>query len=110
MSNSANVNAIEVDDATFEKEVLAAEVPVLVDFGAQWCGPCKALAPIVERVASETSGRAKVVSVDMDAAPLTAQRYGIRGVPTLLVFRKGEKTAQHLGAPTREKLLELLAR
>jgi thioredoxin 1 len=107
---TANANVIEVDDDSFEKEVLAAEVPVLVDFGATWCGPCKALAPIVARVATETAGRVKVVTVDMDASPRTSQRYGIRGVPTLLVFRKGEKTAQHLGATTKEKVLELLAR
>jgi thioredoxin 1 len=107
---TANANVIEVDDDSFDKEVLAAEVPVLVDFGATWCGPCKALAPIVARVATETAGRVKVVTVDMEASPRTSQRYAIRGVPTLLVFRKGEKTAQHLGATTKEKVLELLAR
>jgi len=106
---TASLNVIEVDDDTFEREVLAAEVPVLVDFGAPWCPPCKALKPVVERVAAETVGRIKVVTVDTDASPRISQRYGIRGVPTLLVFRKGEKTAQHLGATTREKVLELLA-
>jgi thioredoxin 1 len=105
---TSRATAIEVDDATFEDEVLAAEVPVLVDVGATWCAPCKALAPIVDRVARETAGRAKVVKMDMDASPRTAQRYGIRGVPTILVFRHGEKTAQHLGATTREKLLAML--
>jgi thioredoxin 1 len=104
----ANTNVVEVDDTTFEKEVLAAEVPVLVDFVAPWCGPCKALAPIVERVAFETAGRVKVVRVDTDASPRTAQRYGIRGVPALLVFRSGERTAQHLGSTTKERVLELL--
>jgi thioredoxin 1 len=103
-------NVIEVDDTTFEAEVLGAEVPVLVDVGARWCGPCKALAPIVALVASETAGRVKVVTMDSDASPRTAQRYGIRAVPTLLVFRRGEKTAQHLGVASREKVLELLDR
>ncbi len=107
---TANANVIEVDDSSFESEVLAAEVPVLVDFVAPWCAPCKALAPIVQRVAVETAGRVKVVTVDTDASPATAQRYGVRGVPTLLVFRNGELTAQHLGATTREKVLDLLAR
>lgn len=106
---TANADVIEVDDSSFESEVLGAEVPVLVDFVAPWCAPCKALAPIVQRVAAETAGRVKVVTVDTDASPGTARRYGVRGVPTLLVFRKGEMTAQHLGATTKEKLLELLS-
>jgi thioredoxin 1 len=106
---AANANVIEVDDTSFDEEVLASEVPVLVDFGAPWCGPCRALEPVVERVATEMAGRVKVVKVDTDASPRTAQRYGIRAVPMVLVFRKGEKTAQHLGATTRERLLALLA-
>jgi thioredoxin 1 len=107
---TANANVIEVDDTTFDEEVLAADIPVLVDFGAPWCGPCKALAPIVARLAAETAGRVKVVTVDTEASPRTAERYGIRGVPSLLVFRKGEKTAAHLGLTTKEKLLELIER
>jgi thioredoxin 1 len=103
-----HANVVDVDDTTFEKEVLTAEVPVLVDFVAPWCGPCKALAPIVERVAAENAGRIKVVRVDTDESPKTAQRYGVRGVPTLLVFRGGEKTASHLGVTTKERVLQLL--
>lgn len=105
---AADANVIEVDDSSFEREVLAAEVPVLVDFVAPWCGPCKALAPVVARVASENAGRVKVVTVDTEASPTTAQRYGIRGVPTLLVFQGGERTAGHVGVATREKVLALL--
>jgi thioredoxin 1 len=100
----------EVDDASFDREVLEANLPVLVDFVGTWCPPCRALAPIVAEVAAETVGRAKVVTIDADTSPGTARRYGIRGVPTLLVFRGGEKRAQHLGATTKEKLLELLTR
>jgi len=81
-----------------------------VDFTATWCGPCKALAPIVERVATESAGKVKVVTVDTDASPAAARRYGVRGVPTLLVFRNGEKTASHVGVTTKEKVLALLAR
>jgi thioredoxin 1 len=110
MAGSANADVIPVDDHSFEKEVLAAEVPVLVEFGARWCGPCRALAPIVERLATESAGRFKVVTVDTDDSPKTAERYGIRGVPTLLVFRNGERTAGHLGTATKQKLLELLGR
>jgi thioredoxin 1 len=112
MANLANVandgRVIEVDDATFEAEVLGSETPVLVDFGAPWCAPCKALAAVVHRVAAEQAGRVKVVAVDTDASPRTAERYGVRAVPTLMVFRNGEKVTQHLGATTREKVLALL--
>ncbi len=101
-------NLTEVDDGNFEREVLASDVPVLVDIGATWCGPCKALAPIVARVATETAGRAKVVTMDADASPETMKRYGVRGVPTLLVFRPGERTAAHVGLTTRDKVLALL--
>jgi thioredoxin 1 len=116
MASAANANAngngnvIDVDDSNFEAEVLTAELPVLVEFGAQWCGPCKVLAPIVRRLADETVGRVKVVMVDLDASPRTAERYGVRGVPTVLVFRGGEKTAQHLGATSKERLMALLER
>jgi thioredoxin 1 len=104
----AEKHVMQVDDDSFEQEVLGAALPVLVDFVAPWCGPCKALEPVVERVAKRTEGRAKVVKVDMDAAPVTARRYGIRGVPTILVFRKGERTGAHLGSTTEEKLMALI--
>jgi thioredoxin 1 len=107
---AAHTNVVEVDDSSFEKEVIAAEVPVLVDFVSTWCGPCRTLAPVVERLAAEKVGRIKVVKVDTDASPSTAKRYGVRGVPTILVFREGKVTAQHLGATTKERLLELLDR
>jgi thioredoxin 1 len=105
---AARANVVEVDDSSFEREVILAEVPVLVDFVSPWCAPCKTLAPIVERLAGENAGRVKVVKVDTDASPSTTKRFGVRGVPTVLVFRNGKVTAQHLGATTRERLLELL--
>ena len=101
---------MEVDDATFEREVLAEAGPVLVDFGAPWCGPCRALAPIVARFSSEAAGRVKVVTMDTDACPRTVQRYAVRAVPTLVVFRNGERAATHLGVASKEKLNELVAR
>ena len=106
MANSKNV--VVVDDASFEAEVLKADKPVLVDFGATWCGPCKALAPVVDKLADETVGKYKIVSVDIDDAPGVAQKYGIRGVPAILVFKNGEKTAQHVGVTTKDKLLALI--
>ena len=98
-----------VDDATFDEEVLKSQVPVLVDFVARWCGPCRVMAPIVERFAAEGAGRLKVVTVDTDESPGIAQRYGVRAVPTVLVFRNGAKTASHLGTATKEKLLGMVA-
>jgi len=106
MAGSKNVT--EVTDANFDAEVLKADKPVLVDFGATWCGPCKALAPVVDKLADETVGKYKIVSVDIDDAPGVAQRYGIRGVPAILVFKNGEKTAQHVGVTTKDKLLALI--
>jgi len=88
--------------------VLRAPVPVLVDFVARWCGPCRVMAPIVERLAAENADRLKVVTVDTDESPRIAQRYGVRAVPTVLVFRNGEKTASHLGTTTKEKLQGML--
>jgi thioredoxin 1 len=103
-----NENVIAVDDASFEAEVLGAELPVLVDVSARWCGPCKILKPIVDRLANENVGRFKVVEMDMDESPETAKRFGIRGVPTLLVFRDGQKVGAHLGVTSKEKLLALV--
>jgi thioredoxin 1 len=101
-------NVIEVDDDSFEAEVLRAEGTVLVDFGATWCQPCKVLEPIIERLAEENAGVLKVAKIDLDASPVVASRYGIRGAPTVVVFRGGEKKAQHLGVTTKERLLELV--
>jgi thioredoxin 1 len=101
-------NVIELSDQSFEAEVIKSQVPVLVDFTATWCGPCKALAPIVEKIANEHAGKYKVAKVDIDDCPATAQRYGIRSVPTILVFKGGEKKGQHVGVTTKENLLKLL--
>ena len=88
---------LEVNDATFDKEVLQSDQPVLVDFWAAWCGPCKALGPIVDQVAAEYSGKLKVVKMDVDRNPSTPGRYGIRGIPALLFFKGGKVADQIVG-------------
>ena len=102
-------NKIHVfNDLNFEAEVLKSDLPVLVDFTATWCGPCKALAPIVDQVATELDGKAKVGKLDIEESPVTAGKLGIRGVPTVMVFKGGEPAAQHVGLTTKQKLIALI--
>ena len=89
---------IIVGDETFEDEVLKSEVPVLVDFWADWCAPCKMIAPIVEDLANEYDGKVRVAKLDVDANPKTAMTYGVRGIPTLLIFNGGSPVDQIVGA------------
>ena len=95
-------------DQNFESEVLRSNVPVLVQFTATWCGPCKALTPIVEKIADDFAGKIKVGKVDIDEAPMIPRNYGIRSVPTCIVFQNGVKTAAQIGLTSRENLLKLL--
>ena len=101
-------NVIDVTDANFEQEVINSNVPVLVDFGATWCGPCKQLAPIVSKIADEGVGKYKVVNVDIDDSPATAQKFGIRSVPTVMVFKGGKAAGQHVGLTNKDNLVKLL--
>jgi len=103
---SANVRVF--NDDNFEQEVLKSDLPVIVDFTATWCGPCKALAPIIEQLATELEGKARVGKLDIDDAPGIAGKYGIRGVPTVMVFKQGQRSAQHVGLTTKQKLVELI--
>jgi thioredoxin 1 len=103
---SANVRVF--NDDNFEQEVLKSDLPVIVDFTATWCGPCKALAPIIEQLATELEGKARVGKLDIDDAPAIAGKYGIRGVPTVMVFKQGQRSAQHVGLLTKQKLVELM--
>ncbi len=105
---AASKNIKTFDTANFDAEVLKSDQPVLVDFTATWCGPCKALAPIVEKLADEFEGKVRVGKLDIDASPGIAQKYGVRSVPTVLVFKGGQKAGQHVGLTTRDKLVSLL--
>jgi thioredoxin 1 len=104
----ASKNVQSFTDANFEADVLGSGTPVLVDFTATWCGPCKALAPIVEKLADEYEGKIRVGKLDIDDAPGVAAKYGVRSVPTVMVFKNGQKVAQHVGLTNRDKLVALL--
>jgi len=88
----------EVNDANFENEVINSEIPVLIDFWAPWCGPCRAIAPVVGELAGEYAGKLKVVKMNVDDNPLTPSRYGVRSIPNLLFFKNGQVKDQIIGA------------
>jgi thioredoxin 1 len=108
MTPMAGKNIRDFTHENFDSEVLQSDLPVLVDFTATWCGPCKQLAPIVEKIAEEFEGKIKVGKLDIDASRPVAEKYRIRSVPTVMVFRGGQKTAEHIGLTTRDKLVKLL--
>ena len=93
-----------VTDSSFENEVLQAQVPVLVDYWAEWCGPCKAIAPILDEVAKEYAGRLKVAKINIDQNLETPKKYGIRGIPTLILFKGGNVEATKIGAVSKSQL------
>ena len=99
---------ISVNESNFEQEVLNSDVPVLVDFWAPWCGPCRLIAPIVEEIAEEMSGKAKVVKVNTDENPNLAMKYGIRAIPTIMVFKNGRVVDTRVGVQPKEVLKALL--
>lgn len=101
-------NAIHITDASFEQEVLQSNVPVLIDFWAAWCGPCRMIAPTVEELAVEYQGKAKIGKIDVDNNPQIAMKYGIRSIPALLIFKNGQVVNNIVGAVPKSKLVEAL--
>ena len=99
---------LDITDANFDSEVLQSEKPVLVDFWAEWCGPCKVLGPIIDEVAPEYDGKVKFTKLNIDQYPETAPKYGIRGIPTILLFKNGELKTTSVGVLTKSELNTLL--
>ncbi len=99
---------ITLTEDNFEQEVLQADLPVLVDFWAEWCGPCRSLAPTIEELAQEYAGRAKVCKLNVDQNPAIAEKYGIRGIPTLILFSSGQVGEQIVGVQPKEKIKAMI--
>ena len=108
MAGETATAVAEVTDATFEQNVLKSDQPVMVDFWATWCGPCKALAPVVDEVAQAYNGKAKIYKMDVDRNNATPMRYGVRGIPTLLIFKDGKVQEQIVGYVPKEKIEKAL--
>jgi len=96
----AGANTLEFTDANFDSEVLKASGPVLVDFWAEWCGPCRAIAPVLEELSSELQGKVKIVKLNVDENPSTTVKYGVRSIPTMILFKNGEAADMKIGAGT----------
>ena len=104
----SNEHIVHTSDASFDKDVIKSDKPVLLDFWAEWCGPCKMIAPILDEAAKEYHGRLKIAKLNIDANPQTPPKYGIRGIPTLILFKNGTVHAQKVGAVSKSQLAAFL--
>jgi thioredoxin 1 len=102
------MGTVAVTDSTFETQVLKASGPILVDFWAEWCGPCKQIAPALEQIANELGDKLTIAKLDIEESPSTPSRYGVRGIPTMMLFRDGRMASMKVGAMPKQKILEWL--
>jgi thioredoxin 1 len=103
------MSTVKVTDESFQADVLGASQPVLVDFWAEWCGPCKQIAPALEQISEELAGKVTIAKLDIEQSPTTPSRYGVRGIPTMMLFKNGQLSSMKVGAMPKAKILEWLA-
>ena len=103
------MSTVPVTDESFEQSVLKAEGPVLVDFWAEWCGPCKQIAPALDQISEELAGHVTIAKVNIEESPTTPSRYGVRGIPTMMLFKDGRMASMKVGAMPKQKILDWLA-